>query len=39
MPPCREHGDHLLRDFSLVLEHPQNLVPEFGLQLFQFKGW
>jgi len=38
MPPCREHADHLLRDLSLVQEHPEHLVPEDGLQLFQLQG-
>ena len=37
MPPCGEHGDHLLHDFSLVREHPEHLVPEDGLQLFQLQ--
>jgi len=37
MPPCGEHGDHLLRDLSLGEQHPEHLVPEDGLQLFQFK--
>ena len=39
MPPCREHGDHLLRDLSFAQEHPEHLVPEYGLQLFQLQGW
>ena len=39
MPPCREHGDHLLRDLPLVQEYPEHLVPEDGLQLFQLQGW
>ena len=38
MPPCREHGDHLLRDLSLVQEHPEHLVPEEGLRFFQLQG-
>ena len=33
MPPCREHGDRLLRDPSFVQKHPEHLVPENGLQL------
>jgi len=37
MPPLGEHGDHLLRDLSLGEQHPEHLVPEDGLQLFQFK--
>ena len=37
MPPCREHGDHLLRDLSFVQKHPEHLVPENGLQLFQLQ--
>ena len=38
MPPCRKHGDQLLRDLSLVEEHPEHLVPEEGFQLFQLQG-
>jgi len=37
MPPCGEHGEHLLCDLSLGEQHPEHLVPEDGLQLFQFK--
>ena len=37
MPPCREHGDRLLRDLSFVQKHPEHLVPEDGLQLFQLQ--
>ena len=36
MPPCGEHGDHLLRDLSLGEQHPEHPLPEDGLQLFQF---
>ena len=36
--PCREHGDHLLRDLSLVQKHPEHLVPEDGPQFFQLQG-
>jgi len=39
MPPCREHGDQLLRDLSLVQEHPEHLMPEEGFQFLKFKGW
>jgi len=38
MPPCCEHGDHLLRDLSLVQEHLEHLVLEDCLQLFQLQG-
>ena len=37
MFPCREHPHHLLRDLPLVQEHPEHLVPEDGLQLFQLQ--
>ena len=37
MFPCREHPDHLLRNLPLVQEHPEHLVPEDGLQLFQLQ--
>jgi len=37
MPPCGEHGDHLLRDLSLGEQHLERFVPVDGLQLFQFK--
>ena len=37
MPPCCEHGDHLLCESSFVQEHPEHLVPEDGLQLFQLQ--
>ena len=39
MFPCREHPRHLLRDLPLVQEHPEYLMPEEGLQLFQLQGW
>jgi hypothetical protein len=39
MPPRREHGNHLLRESSSVQEHPEHLVPENGLQLFQLQRW
>ncbi len=38
MLPSREHPHHLLRDFPLVQEHPEHLVPEDGLQFFQLQG-
>ena len=38
MPPCGKHGDQLLRDLSLVQEHPEHLVPKDGLQVFQLQG-
>ena len=38
MPPCGEHGDDLLRNLPPVQKHPEHLVPEDALQLFQFKG-
>ena len=37
MPPCGKHGDHHLRDLPLVQQHPEHLVPEDGLQLFQLQ--
>ena len=37
MPPCGEHGNHLFGYLSLVQKHPENLVPENGLQLFEFQ--
>ena len=37
MPPCGEHVDHLCRDLPLGKEHPEHLVPEDALQLFQFQ--
>ena len=36
--PSRDHLNHLLRDLAFVQEHPENLVPEYRLQLFQFQG-
>jgi len=38
MPPCCEHGDHLLHDLSFAQERPDRLMPEDGLQLFQLQG-
>lgn len=38
MPPSGEHGDRLLHDLSLGEQHPEHLVPEDGLQLFEFQG-
>ena len=38
MPPCGEHGDHLLCNLPLGKKHPEHLVPEDGLQLFQLQG-
>jgi len=38
MPPCGEHGDHLLRDLSFGEQHLEQLVPEDGFQFFQFQG-
>ena len=38
MCPCREHPHHLLRDLPLGQEHPEHLVLEDGLQLFQLQG-
>ena len=38
MFPCREHPRRLLRDLPLVQEHPEYLMPEEGLQLFQLQG-
>ncbi len=37
--PCREHGNQLFRYLSPVQEHPEDLVPKDGLQLFQLKRW
>ena len=37
MPTCGEHGDHLCGDLSLGKQHPEHLMPEDGLQLFQFQ--
>ena len=38
MFPCREHPRRLLRDLPLVQEHPEYLMPEDGIQLFQLQG-
>jgi hypothetical protein len=37
MLPCGEHGDHLLCDLFLGKKHPEHLLPEDGLQLFQLQ--
>ena len=39
MSPCGEHPDHHFRYLSLGKKHPEHLVPEDGLQLFQLQGW
>ena len=37
MPPFVEHPHHLFRDLAFFQKHPENLVPENGLQLFEFQ--
>jgi len=39
MPPCVEHPDHLFGDLALLQEHPEDLMLENGLQLFEFQRW
>jgi hypothetical protein len=36
--PFREHGNHFSGNLPFGEEHPENLVPEDGLQLFQLQG-
>ena len=36
--PFREHGNHFLGNLPFGEEHPEHLVPEDGLQLFQLQG-
>jgi len=37
MPPCREHGNQFPGNLPLGKKHPEHLVPEDGLQLFQLQ--
>ena len=36
--PFREHGNHFSGNLPFGEEHPEHLVPEDGLQLFQLQG-
>ena len=36
--PFREHGNHFSGNLPFGEEHPEHLVPEEGLQLFQLQG-
>ena len=38
MLPSGEHPHHLLRYLPLIQQHPEHLVPDDGLQLFEFQG-
>ena len=37
MFPCGKHPDHFFRNLSLGKKHPEHLMLEDGLQLFQFQ--
>ena len=37
MPPSGKHGDHFSRDLSPSDQHAKDLMPEYGLQFFQFQ--
>ena len=37
MLPRGQHFDHLFRDLAFFQKHPENLVPEDGLQLLEFQ--
>lgn len=37
VPPGREYGDHSAGCLTLCQKHPEDLMPEDGLQLFQLQ--